>query len=117
MFFVCSPDHFDEYVLEDLWPATTYDLRFSLQTRFGSSEWSRNQQITTAGRGRPEPPVINRNAGEGEEMVDGVIELDDPDQYEISWHIPEDNGVPIDYFLLTYYAVRCETLKTLDDIL
>ena len=30
--------------------------------------------------------------------------------YELSWKIPEDNGVVIDFFLLQYYPVSAATL-------
>jgi neurocan core protein len=44
------------------------------------------------------------------EIVEGdIVELPTPDHYEVSWRIPEDNGVPIDYYLLTYYPVRKES--------
>jgi len=33
-------------------------------------------------------------------------ELNTSNSYELSWQIPEDNGLPIDYFLLQYYPVR-----------
>jgi hypothetical protein len=35
-----------------------------------------------------------------------VVELHTSNSYELSWQIPEDNGLPIDYFLLQYYPVR-----------
>ena len=93
------------YILEDLNPATTYDLRFGAKNRVGFSQWGANQQITTPKRGRPEPPIIHKQTGAGE-IIDGdIVELTDPDHYEVSWQIPEDNGVPIDYFLLTYHPV------------
>jgi hypothetical protein len=38
----------------------------------------------------------------------GIIEVNTSNSYELSWKIPEDNGVPIDYFLLQYYPVRKE---------
>jgi hypothetical protein len=40
-------------------------------------------------------------------VLDGdVIELPSSNNYEVSWQIPEDNGQPIDFFLLSYYPVR-----------
>jgi len=97
------------YILEDLNPQTTYDLRFGCKNRVGFSNWGAGQQITTPKRGRPEPPILNKETGDGE-IVDGdIIELPTPDHYQVSWRIPEDNGVPIDYYLLTYYPVRRES--------
>lgn len=42
--------------------------------------------------------------GEVGEHGDVVI-LNTSNSYELSWQIPEDNGLPIDYFLLQYYPV------------
>ena len=47
------------YILEELRPATTYDLRFGSKNRVGFSEWSSGQRITMPRRGPPEPPVLN----------------------------------------------------------
>lgn len=102
-------DQVSGYILEDLNPQTTYDLRFGCKNRVGFSDWGAGQQITTPKRGRPEPPILNKETGDGE-IVDGdIIELPTPDHYQVSWRIPEDNGVPIDYYLLTYYPVRKES--------
>ena len=50
-------------------------------------------------RGRPEPPTLNTEQF-GVEMEGGVIELNTSNSYELSWQIPEDNGLLIDLFLL-----------------
>ena len=94
-----------DYILEDLTPWTTYDLRFACKNKVGFSNWGAGQQTTTPNKGKPEPPILNLQNGDGEIVDTDVIELPTPDNYELSWQIPEDNGVAIDYFLLTYYAV------------
>ena len=94
------------YILEDLRPRTTYDLRFGCKNRVGFSVWGARQQITMPRKGRPEPPVLNTDQfGEVGERGE-VVELNTSNSYELSWQIPEDNGLPIDYFLLQYYPVR-----------
>lgn len=94
------------YILEDLNPRTTYDLRFRCKNRVGFSKPGAQQQITMPRRGRPEPPVLNTEQfGELGEHGDVVV-LNTSNSYELSWQIPEDNGLPIDYFLLQYYPVR-----------
>ena len=94
------------YILEDLRPRTTYDLRFGCKNRVGFSVWGARQQITMPRKGRPEPPVLNTDQlGEVGERGE-VVELNSSNSYELSWQIPEDNGLPIDYFLLQYYPVR-----------
>ena len=56
-------------------------------------------------RGRPEAPVLNKDQfGEVGEHGDVVV-LKTSNSYELSWSIPEDNGLPIDFFLLQYYPV------------
>ena len=94
------------YILEDLKPRATYDLRFGSKNRVGFSVWGARQQITMPRKGRPEPPVLNTDQlGEVGERGE-VVELNSSNSYELSWQIPEDNGLPIDYFLLQYYPVR-----------
>ena len=34
------------------------------------------------------------------------MNLTSPNEYELSWYLPEDNGVPIDYFEISAYPVR-----------
>jgi len=92
------------YVLEDLIPRTTYDLRFGSKNRVGFSDWSSEQTITMPRPGPPQPPVLKTDQFGVEN--NGVIEVNTSNSYELSWKIPEDNGVPIDYFLLQYYPVR-----------
>jgi len=94
------------FILEDLRPATTYDLRFGSRNRVGFSQWGANQQITTPRRGAPEAPILHKRTGAEREIDGNVVEISHSDHYEVSWQIPEDNGVPIDYFLLTYYPIR-----------
>ena len=55
--------------------------------------------------GPPQPPSLKTEQF-GVELEPGVVEVNTSNSYELSWKIPEDNGVPIDYFLLTYYRVR-----------
>ena len=92
------------YILEDLFPRTTYDLRFGSKNRVGFSEWSSEQRITMPRPGPPQPPVLKTDLFGIEN--NGIIEVNTSNSYELSWKIPEDNGVPIDYFLLQYYPVR-----------
>lgn len=94
------------YILEDLFPRTTYDLRFGSKNRVGFSEWSSEQRITMPRPGPPQPPVLKTDLFGVEN--NGIIEVNTSNSYELSWKIPEDNGVPIDFFLLQYYPVRKE---------
>ena len=70
----------------------------------GFSEWGAGQTITMPRRGAPEPPILNTEQF-GVELEGGIIELNTSNSYELSWQIPEDNGLDIDFFLLQYYPV------------
>ena len=47
------------YVLENLYPTTTYDLRFASKNLVGFSVWGAGKQLTMPQRGPPEKPRIN----------------------------------------------------------
>ena len=47
------------YILENLQPTTTYDLRFASKNLVGFSEWGAGKQLTMPQRGPPEKPRIN----------------------------------------------------------
>jgi len=94
------------YILENLTPKTTYDLRFGCKNRVGFSPWGVGIQLTTPMKGRPEAPILSIQTGPGEVLIGDVIELPRSKEYEVSWQIPEDNGVAIDFFLLTYFPVH-----------
>ena len=83
-----------EYVLEDLSPMTTYDLRFGCKNRVGFSPWSSGQQVkigfnqnillinwiiskvTMPKRGKPEPPLLNYgNYGSGGLLGESGIQM------------------------------------------
>ena len=64
-------------------------------------------QVTMPKRGKPEPPLLNYgNYGLGGLLGDsGILEWDTSKEYLLSWQLPEDNGLPIDMFLLRYFPV------------
>jgi len=96
------------YVLEGLYPKTAYDMRFGTRNRVGFSQWSPKVQYVTSDIGAPLPPILRIQTGSRHmlrESEDDVITLPASKEYEVSWTIPEDNGIKIDYFLLSYYPV------------
>jgi len=103
------------YVLEGLVPKATYDLRFGSKNRVGFSEWSGQQTLVMPAPGPPQPPTLKTDQF-GVELEPGVVEVNTSNSYELSWKIPEDNGVPIDYFLLTYYRVNRADWSRVGDI-
>ncbi len=61
-------------------------------------------------RGRPEPPRLDlRGELAG---AHGVLSVDSPTRYELSWFIPEDNGEPIDFFEISFWPVRFDQAST-----
>ena len=56
-------------------------------------------------RGKPEPPLLNYGGMGGLLGESGILEWDTSEQYHLSWQLPEDNGLPIDMFLLRYFPV------------
>ena len=93
------------YILENLRPRTTYDVRFGCKNRVGFSVWGAMAQYTMPKRGAPEPPILNLGQLGKLGEHGNIVTLNSSDSYELSWQIPEDNGLPIDYFLLQYYPV------------
>ena len=100
----CSAEN-GEYILENLSPMTTYDLRFGCKNRVGFSLWGSPQQVTMSVRGKPEAPVLNYGNYIGHLGEAGILKWDTSEPYHLSWQLPEDNGVPIDHFRLRYFPV------------
>ena len=64
--------------------------------------------MTTPKRARPEPPILNvADYGMSGFLDDGgFVELDKSGKYELSWQIPEDNGLPITRFYIQCFPVN-----------
>ena len=58
-------------------------------------------------RARPEPPLLNYGNYGGHIGEAGILKWDTSEPYDLSWQLPEDNGVPIDLFRLKYFPVSC----------
>ena len=84
---------------------TTYDLRFGCKNRVGFSLWGSPQQVTMSVRARPEAPLLNYGNYGGHIGEAGILKWDTSQPYDLSWQLPEDNGVPIDHFRLKYFPV------------
>ena len=48
---------------------------------------------------------------QGQNVENDVLNLTSPDRYELSWFLPEDNGIPIDFFEVSFYPVTYDTSK------
>ena len=101
-----------EYILENLSPMTTYDLRFGCKNRVGFSLWGSPQQVTMSVRGKPEAPLLNYGNYEWMLGETEILSWDTSEPYDLSWQLPEDNGVPIDHFRLQYFPVSLASLKS-----
>lgn len=68
-----------------------------------------NQQITMPSRSVPAEPKIlvsNHNAEGGNAVPEDVMS-NSPygDRYELKWKVPNDNGDPIDHYVIRYCMV------------
>ena len=74
--------------------------------------YSKQFQVTMPKRGKPEPPILNYGGTGGLLPGEsGILEWDSSQTYHLSWQLPEDNGLPIDMFLLRYFPVRHEVTE------
>ena len=106
-----------EYILENLSPMTTYDLRFGCKNRVGFSLWGSPQQVTMSVRGKPEAPGLNYGNYEWMLGDTGILSWDTSQPYHLSWQLPEDNGVPIDHFRLQYFPVSWVIISLANSLL
>ena len=90
---------------------TTYDLRFGCKNRVGFSLWGSPQQVTMSVRGKPEAPLLNYGNYEWMLGETEILSWDTSEPYDLSWQLPEDNGVPIDHFRLQYFPVSWTLLS------
>jgi len=57
-------------------------------------------------RGKPEAPLLNYGNYEWMLGETEILSWDTSEPYDLSWQLPEDNGVPVDHFRLQYFPVR-----------
>ncbi|XP_026730730.1 fasciclin-2-like isoform X1 [Trichoplusia ni] len=87
------------FKLEKLRPNTTYHIRFAAINRVGAGHWSDTVEFDTMDKSAPEPPIWQVDA------------LQISSSKVLKWREPEDNGEPIDYYVLRY----CQMTDSFDE--
>ncbi|KAJ8719704.1 hypothetical protein PYW08_011879 [Mythimna loreyi] len=89
------------FKLDKLRPNTTYYIKFAAINRVGTGEWSGLMSFNTMDKSAPEPPIWQVDA----------LELSS--SKVLKWKAPENNGEPIDFYVLRY----CPMDEELDESL
>lgn len=105
------------YILENLIPEVTYNLRFAAANDVGFGPWQNGPMITMPRRSEPAEPKIyqpNHVLDNSSNRQDVIVVSPYADHFELRWQVPNDNGDPIDVYLIRYCVVsifRCYTSK------
>ncbi|XP_059622214.1 fasciclin-2 isoform X3 [Phlebotomus argentipes] len=98
-----SPD--SPYIVEGLFPQTTYNFRFAARNLVGLGQWSAYKLQSTPRRSEPEPPRLLHNPiddSEAEDGADPMVMSPYADHFEMRWSVPPNNGELIDFYQLRY---------------
>ncbi|XP_049826206.1 fasciclin-2 isoform X2 [Aethina tumida] len=101
------------YILENLYPEATYHFTFAARNDVGMGPWRSIEAITMPRRSEPSEPKIlvedhNQNQQENAVNREDIYTISQyADHYELRWNVPNDNGDPIQHYLVRY----CETNK------
>lgn len=47
-----------------------------------------------------------------DDVYNDVVNISSAQRYELSWHLPEDNGEPIDFFEISFFPVSYDPAST-----
>ncbi|KAF5301421.1 hypothetical protein FQA39_LY02150 [Lamprigera yunnana] len=98
------------YILENLIPEEVYNFRFAARNDVGQGGWAGDQQIQMPRRSVPAEPKLILDGqvpelGSNYVAADLVTESHYADHYKMQWTVPNDNGDPIDSYLIRYCVV------------
>lgn len=96
------------YILENLTPRETYNVRFAAKNDVGIGNIGGSQQITMPSQSVPaEPKILISNSPDVNNQITSEIATVSPygDRFELKWNVPNDNGSPIDSYLIRYCSV------------
>nr|XP_022908723.1 fasciclin-2-like [Onthophagus taurus]XP_022908724.1 fasciclin-2-like [Onthophagus taurus] len=96
------------YIINNLEPQKTYHFTFAAVNDVGIGSWSGpNLHFTMPRRGVPAEPIILVTLGgfANVSIHEQVIVSSYADRYELRWNVSNDNGHPLDYYIIRY----CET--------
>lgn len=96
--------------MENLIPEMTYNFRFSARNDVGQGPFSGDQTITMPRRSVPaEPKILTPNYPSRDDNTvarEGIVAVSPyADHYELRWNVPNDNGDPIDSYIIRYCVV------------
>ncbi|KAJ3659170.1 hypothetical protein Zmor_010873 [Zophobas morio] len=98
------------YILENLIPERTYHFQFAATNDVGFGPWSNGPTITMPRRSEPAEPKIhvpNHSIQDNTSNRQDVIAVSPyADHFELRWQVPNDNGDPIDGYLIRYCVVQ-----------
>lgn len=102
------------YILENLIPETTYQFQFAAKNDVGYGPWRNAPQITMPRRSEPAEPKIHVPShsipdDNSSNRQDVIAVSPYADHFELRWQVPNDNGDPIDYYLIRYCMVSTPT--------
>lgn len=94
-------------------PETTYHFRFAARNDVGFGPWKNVPGITMPRRSEPAEPkiyipqhsILDANNSNRQEII-AVSPY--ADHYELRWQVPNDNGDPIDGYLIRYCVVSTD---------
>ncbi|CAH0560938.1 unnamed protein product [Brassicogethes aeneus] len=102
------------YILENLIPEATYHFRFAAKNDVGMGPFLDAQSLTMPRRSEPAEPKILLEDHNVRDQKDNYVNREDritvsqyADHYELRWNVPNDNGDPIQHYLIRY----CEANK------
>lgn len=103
--------HNASYILENLVPEQVYNFRFAARNDVGIGGWSGDQQIQMPRRSVPAEPklIIDGqlpDVGSNYVAADLVTETHYADHYKMQWTVPNDNGDPIDSYIIRYCVTQ-----------
>ncbi|XP_018331248.1 fasciclin-2 isoform X2 [Agrilus planipennis] len=96
------------YTLENLIPEVTYNFRFAVINDVGMGGWGGNQQITMPRRSAPAEPKILIPNYHPDDLVQNrdIIISSYADHFDLRWNVPNDNGAPIDMYIIRYCVIE-----------
>lgn len=89
----------------------TYNFRFAATNDVGTGGWGGDQQLTMPRRSVPAEPrilVSNYNSNQNNNNVvpeDIITNSPYANHFELRWSVPNDNGDPIDSYIIRYCVV------------
>ncbi|XP_074026170.1 neural cell adhesion molecule fasciclin 2 isoform X3 [Leptinotarsa decemlineata] len=95
------------YILENLVPEETYHFQIAAKNDVGMGAFSNLESVTMPRRSEPAEPKIlveshNRKDENNSNREDKIALSPYADHFELRWGVPNDNGDPIQHYLVRY---------------